>query len=83
MLLVFVTVDFDLNCNNFLSQSGRTSPGSSPSSGPKLATGPPPPTQINKIKFTGTTVVKNRRQSSSRFNITKNREIQKLPLLKG
>jgi serine/threonine-protein phosphatase 2A regulatory subunit B' len=28
-------------------------------------------------------VVKNRRQSSSRFNITKNREIQKLPLLKG
>ncbi|XP_057366879.1 serine/threonine-protein phosphatase 2A 56 kDa regulatory subunit gamma isoform-like [Daphnia carinata] len=63
-------------------ESGRTSPGSSPSSGPKLATGPPPPTQINKIKFTGTTVVKNRRQSSSRFNITKNREIQKLPLLK-
>ncbi|XP_045030672.1 serine/threonine-protein phosphatase 2A 56 kDa regulatory subunit gamma isoform isoform X2 [Daphnia magna] len=63
-------------------ESGRTSPGSSPSSGPKLATGPPPPAQINKIKFTGTTVVKNRRQSSSRFNITKNREIQKLPLLK-
>jgi len=64
-------------------ESGKTSPGStSPTSGPKLGTGPPPPAQINKIKYTGTTMVKNRRQSSSRFNITKNRELQKLPLLK-
>ncbi|ESO98000.1 hypothetical protein LOTGIDRAFT_201847 [Lottia gigantea] len=43
----------------------------------------PPPAPINKIKFPGTPhVKKDKRQSSSRFNITKNRELQKLPLLK-
>jgi hypothetical protein len=44
----------------------------------------PPPTQINKIKYPGPPhIKKDRRQSSSRFNISKNRELQKLPLLKG
>lgn len=43
----------------------------------------PPPTQINKIKYPGPPhIKKDRRQSSSRFNISKNRELQKLPLLK-
>ncbi|XP_066996485.1 serine/threonine-protein phosphatase 2A 56 kDa regulatory subunit gamma isoform isoform X1 [Anabrus simplex] len=43
----------------------------------------PPPTQINKIKYPGPPhIKKDKRQSSSRFNISKNRELQKLPLLK-
>ena len=42
----------------------------------------PPPTQINKMKFTGSAhIKKDRRQSSSRFNITQNRELVKLPQL--
>lgn len=44
---------------------------------------PPPPTQINKMKYTGPPhIKKERRQSSSRFNITQNRELVKLPQLK-
>lgn len=45
----------------------------------------PPTTSINKLKFTGGTplVKKDKRQNSSRFNITKNRELVKLPMLKG
>ncbi|XP_050405492.1 serine/threonine-protein phosphatase 2A 56 kDa regulatory subunit gamma isoform isoform X3 [Patella vulgata] len=43
----------------------------------------PPPAPIAKIKFPGTPhVKKDKRQNSSRFNVTKNRELQKLPLLK-
>ncbi|XP_071079921.1 serine/threonine-protein phosphatase 2A 56 kDa regulatory subunit gamma isoform-like isoform X1 [Haliotis cracherodii] len=43
----------------------------------------PPPSQINKIKFTGPPhVKKDKRQNSSRFNVSKNRELQKLPPLK-
>ncbi|XP_021920020.1 serine/threonine-protein phosphatase 2A 56 kDa regulatory subunit gamma isoform-like isoform X3 [Zootermopsis nevadensis] len=43
----------------------------------------PPPTQINKIKYPGPPhIKKDKRQTSSRFNISKNRELQKLPLLK-
>ncbi|XP_055758070.1 serine/threonine-protein phosphatase 2A 56 kDa regulatory subunit delta isoform-like isoform X1 [Salvelinus fontinalis] len=44
----------------------------------------PPPTQLNKIKYSGgpQIVKKERRQSSSRFNLAKNRELQKLPALK-
>ena len=42
----------------------------------------PPPTQINKIKYSGPAhIKKERRQSSSRFNITQNRELVKLPKL--
>ena len=42
----------------------------------------PPPTQINKMKFNGPPhMKKDRRQSSSRFNITQNRELVKLPQL--
>ncbi|XP_038654864.1 serine/threonine-protein phosphatase 2A 56 kDa regulatory subunit delta isoform isoform X1 [Scyliorhinus canicula] len=44
----------------------------------------PPQTQLNKIKYSGgpQIVKKERRQSSSRFNLAKNRELQKLPALK-
>ncbi|KAM4607109.1 serine/threonine-protein phosphatase 2A 56 kDa regulatory subunit delta isoform 1-T1 [Polymixia lowei] len=44
----------------------------------------PPPTQLNKIKYSGgpQVVKKERRQSSSRFNLSKNRELHKLPALK-
>lgn len=42
----------------------------------------PPPAQINKIHATGPNIKKDKRQNSSRFNVTKNRELQKLPLLK-
>lgn len=43
----------------------------------------PPPTQLTKIKYSGTQYIKkDKRQTSSRFNISKNRELQKLPLLK-
>lgn len=45
----------------------------------------PPPTQLSKIKSMAGTphIKKDKRQNSSRFNISKNRELQKLPLLKG
>jgi len=45
----------------------------------------PPPTQINKLKFTGPSsshLKKERRQSSTRFNVSTNRELTKLALLK-
>uniref|UniRef100_A0A8C1B1F6 Serine/threonine protein phosphatase 2A regulatory subunit n=1 Tax=Cyprinus carpio carpio TaxID=630221 RepID=A0A8C1B1F6_CYPCA len=44
----------------------------------------PPPTQLNKIKYSGgpQIVKKERRQSSSRFNLSRNRELQKLPAIK-
>ncbi|KAK3877602.1 hypothetical protein Pcinc_017680 [Petrolisthes cinctipes] len=46
--------------------------------------GLPPPTQINKIKLgPGAPLIKkDKRQSSSRFNLPKNRELQKLPSLR-
>ena len=55
------------------------------SGGPPGVSAPPPPTLINKIKFQpgGPVIKKDKRQSSSRFNISKNRELQKLPLLTG
>ncbi len=44
----------------------------------------PPQTQLSKIRYSGVspTLKRERRQSSSRFNVSKNREIQKLPALK-
>ncbi|XP_049951890.1 serine/threonine-protein phosphatase 2A 56 kDa regulatory subunit gamma isoform isoform X2 [Schistocerca serialis cubense] len=57
-------------------QQQQLSPGGS-------APPPPPPTQINKIKYPGPQhVKKEKRQSSSRFNISKDRELQKLPAIK-
>ncbi|XP_060536592.1 serine/threonine-protein phosphatase 2A 56 kDa regulatory subunit gamma isoform isoform X2 [Cylas formicarius] len=52
-----------------------------------LGSGPPPPTPLNKTKLTagaiqGPMTKKDKRHSSSRFNITKNRELEMLPLLK-
>lgn len=44
----------------------------------------PPPTAIAKIKYPGPPHIKrDKRQNSSRFNVSKNRELQKLPFLKG
>ena len=51
--------------------------------------GGPPQTQIkygnltNKFGSGVPLAKKDKRQSSSRFNITKNRELQKLPMLRG
>ena len=56
--------------------------GGSPNANPNI---PPPPTLINKTKYQpGAPVIKkDKRQSSSRFNVSKNRELQKLPQLSG
>ncbi|KAJ8925868.1 hypothetical protein NQ315_009720 [Exocentrus adspersus] len=58
--------------------------------GPKTNSlaGVPPPTPLNKAKLTAGTVAgplikKDKRHSSSRFNITKNRELEVLPSLRG
>uniref|UniRef100_A0A8D8Y5W5 Serine/threonine-protein phosphatase 2A 56 kDa regulatory subunit delta isoform n=1 Tax=Cacopsylla melanoneura TaxID=428564 RepID=A0A8D8Y5W5_9HEMI len=53
-------------------------------SAPSTPSNVPPPTQINKFQLSATNSLrKDKRQSSSRFNISKNRELEKLPLLKG
>ncbi|XP_046750492.1 serine/threonine-protein phosphatase 2A 56 kDa regulatory subunit gamma isoform-like isoform X1 [Diprion similis] len=64
--------------NVFKKKANKTAGGT-----PGGSTPPPPPTLINKIKYQpgGPVIKKDKRQSSSRFNISKNRELQKLPLL--
>ena len=63
------------------SGSGSDDPSLDDSSNGKA--NPPPPTQINKLKFGGPLHVrKDRRQSSSRFNVSSNRELVKLDALK-
>ena len=68
--------------------AANTSSGSNPEGDAKSdATNgkTPPPTQINKLKFTGPSsshLKKERRQSSTRFNVSTNRELTKLALLK-
>ena len=59
-------------------------PSTSDNNGGSGSSGPPPPTQINKLKFSGLSgsLRKERRQSSSRFNVSSNRELSKLPALK-
>lgn len=51
----------------------------------KKSNNAPPPAQLSKIKVPApqTVVKKEKRQSSSRFNVSNNRELQKLPALKG
>lgn len=44
---------------------------------------PPPPTQINKLQLGNANIRKDKRRSSSRFNISSNRELFKLPHIKG
>lgn len=46
-------------------------------------TTPPPPTQINKLQVGTTGIRKDKRRSSSRFNISSNRELVRLPYVKG
>lgn len=55
---------------------------SSSFSHPAVAT-PPPPTQINKLQLSASTIRKDKRRSSSRFNISSNRELFKLPSIRG
>ena len=38
---------------------------------------------LDKLQFTGPHIRKDKNRGSSRFNISKNRDIQKLPPLKG
>uniref|UniRef100_A0A803Y3H3 Uncharacterized protein n=1 Tax=Meleagris gallopavo TaxID=9103 RepID=A0A803Y3H3_MELGA len=51
----------------------------------KKSNSSPPPAQLSKIKVPApqTVLKKEKRQSSSRFNVSNNRELQKLPALKG
>lgn len=67
------------NLFEYLSQANKAASGSPNSNAP------PPPTLINKIKYQagGPVIKKDKRQSSSRFNVSKNRELLKLPLLTG
>lgn len=53
--------------------------------GPPGGSTPPPPTLINKMKYQsgGPVIKKDKRQNSSRFNISKNCELQKLPFIAG
>jgi len=64
-------------------EGGEGSEGSKPpTSGAAEGAKAPPPTQISKIKYYGSPhVKKDRRPSSSRFNITQNRELVKLGML--
>ncbi|KAK2544030.1 hypothetical protein Q9966_002392, partial [Columba livia] len=50
----------------------------------KKSNSTPPPAQLSKIKVPApqTVLKKEKRQSSSRFNVSINRELQKLPALK-
>ena len=64
--------------------SGPVDPsGGGEDNGRAPGSGPPPPAQISKMKFSGPSHIrKERRQSSSRFNVSSNRELVKLPALK-
>lgn len=66
-------------------QQPQQQPQQQPTSNKRPSNSAPPPTQLNKIKYSGgpQIVKKERRHSSSRFNLSKNRELQKLPALKG
>lgn len=74
--------DVDM-ASNTSSGSGSNQEGDAKSDATNGKT--PPPTQINKLKFTGpgtSHLKKERRQSSTRFNVSTNRELTKLALLK-
>jgi len=59
-------------------------PGAQRSNNDDSSKAPPPPTPISKLKFNGPPhLKKDKRQNSSRFNVSKNRELQSLPPLKG
>ena len=79
----------DLACDLFSAMTNKTSPEEGQVTldvgGVTTNNSPPPPTQINKIKCSpGAPLVrKEKRQSSSFFNVSKDRELQKLPLLRG
>ena len=75
--------DVDMASNSSGSGSNPDGDGSAKNDATNGKT--PPPTQINKLKFTGpgnSHLKKERRQSSTRFNVSTNRELTKLALLK-
>ena len=64
-------------------EDGGESGGAENPTSPGGTEKPPPPAQINKLKYSGPSHIrKERRQSSSRFNISSNRELTPLPALK-
>ncbi|XP_033835449.1 serine/threonine-protein phosphatase 2A 56 kDa regulatory subunit delta isoform isoform X2 [Periophthalmus magnuspinnatus] len=69
---------------NSLNNNNKDGPHENSDENKRTPTSAPPPTQLNKIKYSpATTVVKKeRRHSSSRFSLSKNRELHKLPALK-
>ncbi|KAK7104640.1 serine/threonine-protein phosphatase 2A 56 kDa regulatory subunit gamma isoform-like isoform X2 [Littorina saxatilis] len=68
------------SAENAESEAGKRKNSSQP---PNAETTHPPPTAISKLKYQGPPhIKKDKRQNSSRFNVSKNRELQKLPLLK-
>jgi len=74
--------DVDMASNSSGSGSNPDGDGSAKNDATNGKT--PPPTQINKLKFTGpgnSHLKKERRQSSTRFNVSTNRELTKLALL--
>lgn len=65
-----------------VNKTGMVGVGNTPQSN-KSSTNAPPPTLLTKVKYTGPPHIKrDKRQNSSRFNVSKNRELQKLPALK-
>ena len=62
-------------------------PGARQGSGQRTAAGAagaPPPTALSKVPYGASPMMrKDRRQSSSRFNLPRNRELEKLPSFKG
>ncbi|XP_068257790.1 serine/threonine-protein phosphatase 2A 56 kDa regulatory subunit delta isoform isoform X3 [Nyctibius grandis] len=70
--------------NSEEAQQPQQQPQQQTTSNKRPSNSAPPPTQLNKIKYSGgpQIVKKERRHSSSRFNLSKNRELQKLPALK-
>ncbi|KAF2365003.1 Protein phosphatase 2A regulatory B subunit B56 [Trinorchestia longiramus] len=72
----------DIDANSAPSTDPSTNNNSSSDSNKDLQG--PPPTQINKIKYSPNTPVikKDKRQSSSRFNVSQDRELLKLPSIR-
>uniref|UniRef100_A0ABD2WET4 Serine/threonine protein phosphatase 2A regulatory subunit n=1 Tax=Trichogramma kaykai TaxID=54128 RepID=A0ABD2WET4_9HYME len=80
---MFADMDGNSKDKNKKSKNGRDTVDEAKAASGSPNSTPPPPTLINKIKYQpGVPVVKkDKRQSSSRFNVSTHRELQKLPIL--
>ena len=81
-----VTLHQSARCSRVMPADCRQNSAARPTAGPGSVTvpGAPPPTALSKIKYNNSpTIRKDRRQSSSRFNLPRNRELEKLPAFKG